>query len=76
MNDDLCTFSGLDITNLFLGLYQPEDLAVDWVTGNIYFTDVEVQHIGVCLNNGSACTVLINEDIDKPRAIIVLPTEG
>jgi hypothetical protein len=62
--------------NLFLGLYKPEDLAVDWVTGNIYFTDVDAQHIGVCTNNGSFCTVLINKDIDKPRGIVLLPTEG
>lgn len=62
--------------NLFLGVYQPEDLAVDWVTGNIYFTDVDAQHIGVCTNNGSFCTVVINEDIEKPRGIVLLPTEG
>nr|CAJ19121.1 vitellogenin receptor [Blattella germanica] len=58
------------------GLYEPEDLMVDWVTENIYFTDAEAKHIGVCSNNGSMCTVLVNEDIDKPRAIALLPTEG
>jgi hypothetical protein len=62
--------------NLFLGIYQPEDLAVDWVTGNIYFTDAGAQHIGVCTNNGSFCTVLVNKDMDKPRGIILLPAEG
>nr|BAC02725.2 vitellogenin receptor [Periplaneta americana] len=58
------------------GVYQPEDLAVDWITGNIYFTDMEAQHIGVCVNNGSSCAVLVNEDIDKPRAIALMPLEG
>ena len=59
-----------------VGIYEPEDLAVDWVTGNIYFTDVEAKHIGVCTNNGSSCAVIVNADIDKPRAIALIPTEG
>jgi hypothetical protein len=57
-------------------LYQPEDVALDWVTGNIYFTDYEAKHIGVCTNNGSFCTVLVNKGIDKPRGVVVLPTDG
>jgi hypothetical protein len=65
-----------NFTNLILGLYQPEDLAVDWVTGNIYFTDSEAKRIGVCTNNGSACSILVDKYMDKPRAIVLLPTEG
>jgi hypothetical protein len=49
---------------------------VDWVTGNIYFTDTEAKHIGVCLNDGSACAIAIGKDMDKPRAIALLPTDG
>ncbi|XP_017771582.1 PREDICTED: putative vitellogenin receptor [Nicrophorus vespilloides] len=58
------------------GLGSPEDLAVDWITGNIYFTDSEMQHIGVCHNDGTKCTVLVNQDINKPRAIVLNPLEG
>ncbi|KRT81424.1 EGF-like domain containing protein, partial [Oryctes borbonicus] len=58
------------------GLGAPEDLAIDWVTGNIYFTDSEMQHIGVCSNNGDRCSVIVNEDIDKPRGIVLNPAEG
>ncbi|XP_065166985.1 vitellogenin receptor Yl-like [Atheta coriaria] len=58
------------------GLGAPEDLAVDWITGNIYFTDSEMQHLGVCTNDGSVCTVLVNKDIDKPRAIALHPSDG
>lgn len=53
------------------GLSLPEDLAVDWLTGNIYFTDAEKQHIGVCTNTGDYCTVLVNKDIRKPRGIVL-----
>lgn len=58
------------------GLGSPEDLAVDWVTGNIYFTDSEMSHIGVCTNDGMHCSVLINEDIRKPRGIVLNPADG
>ncbi|KAI4466638.1 vitellogenin receptor-like protein-related-related [Holotrichia oblita] len=58
------------------GLGAPEDLAIDWITGNIYFTDSEMQHIGVCSKNGEKCTVIVNKDIDKPRGIALNPAEG
>ncbi|KAJ8934130.1 hypothetical protein NQ314_013589 [Rhamnusium bicolor] len=58
------------------GLGLPEDLSVDWLTGNIYFTDAEKQHIGVCTNDGYHCTVLINKDIQKPRGITLNVNDG
>lgn len=58
------------------GLGAPEDLAIDWITGNIYFTDSEMQHIGVCSNDGHLCTVLVSVDIDKPRGIVLNPSQG
>ncbi|KAK6624765.1 hypothetical protein RUM44_011625 [Polyplax serrata] len=57
------------------GLGLPEDLAVDYVTGNIYFTDGEKKHIGVC-SESSICTVLHNDNVDKPRAIALYPEKG
>jgi len=57
-----------------LGL--PEDLEIDYVTGNIYFTDAEKKHIGVCTETGFVCTVLHNEDIDKPRSLALFPQKG
>lgn len=54
----------------------PEDLAVDWLTGNIYFTDVEYKHIGVCTSDGSHCTSLVNVDIQKPRGIVLDVNNG
>lgn len=60
---------------LFQGLGLPEDLAVDYVTGNIYFTDGEKKHIGVC-SESSICTVLHNDNVDKPRAIALYPEKG
>ncbi|KAK2588774.1 hypothetical protein KPH14_001654 [Odynerus spinipes] len=58
------------------GVDTPEDIAVDWVTGNIYFTDSGYQRIGVCDNNGTYCTVIVNERAEKPRAIVLSPKSG
>ncbi|CAK9805473.1 Vitellogenin receptor [Anthophora plagiata] len=58
------------------GLSSPGDIAVDWVTGNIYFTDSGYMHVGVCSNNGSYCTVIIKERNDKPRGLALLPSRG
>ncbi|XP_025153783.1 vitellogenin receptor isoform X2 [Harpegnathos saltator] len=58
------------------GLDVLTDIAVDWITGNIYFTDEGYARIGVCDNNGTYCTVLINEQINKPKGLALLPNKG
>ncbi|XP_049944498.1 vitellogenin receptor-like [Schistocerca serialis cubense] len=58
------------------GLSLPEDLALDLITGNIYFTDGEESYIGVCTKTGTECTVLVNEDVRKPRGIALLTQNG
>nr|AZN28756.1 vitellogenin receptor [Colaphellus bowringi] len=58
------------------GLGLPEDLAVDWLTGNVYFTDAEKKHIGVCNSDGSHCTILVNKDVNKPRGLALNVEEG
>lgn len=60
-----------------VGLDSPEDLSVDWLTGNIYFTDSSVKHIAVCTANGFYCTNLISsEALDMPRAIVLHSLES
>lgn len=61
---------------MYLGLGTPENLAIDSITHNLYFTDAKMKHIGVCNNDGSVCTVLHNKNLDKPRAIAVSPMDG
>ncbi|XP_054731212.1 putative vitellogenin receptor isoform X1 [Anastrepha obliqua] len=58
------------------GLDAPEDLAVDWLTGNIYFSDNTMHHIAVCSNNGLYCTALVSMDVDQPRGIALWPQRG
>jgi len=55
------------ITN---GLDMPEDLVVDEVNRNVYFTDSVRRHVAVCSLDHSGCTVLV-AGIEQPRAIAI-----
>ncbi|XP_053677992.1 putative vitellogenin receptor [Anopheles nili] len=61
---------------LTAGLISPEDLAIDWLTGNIYFSDSGQMHIAVCSSDGYHCKAIIHEELHKPRAIALLPQNG
>lgn len=62
---------------LTAGLESPENLAVDWLTGNIYFTDAGRAHIAICTNTGLYCTQLVNmNQMQHPRGIVLHPTES
>lgn len=55
---------------------MPEDIAVDWITGNLYFSDAMYMHIAVCSNDGKHCTSLITQNVERPRSIALYPQEG
>lgn len=61
---------------LTAGLATPEDIAVDWLTGNLYFTDASLMHIAVCSNDGIHCVALVIENVHHPRSIALLPQQG
>ncbi|XP_017055600.1 putative vitellogenin receptor [Drosophila ficusphila] len=58
------------------GLDAPEDLAVDWLTQNIYFSDNIMRHIAVCSNDGLHCAVLVTQDVHQPRSLALWPQRG
>lgn len=58
------------------GLDAPEDIAVDWLTHNIYFSDNVMRHIAVCSNDGLSCVVLVTEDVHQPRGLALWPQRG
>jgi len=51
------------------GLDMPEDLVVDEVSRNLYFTDSIAKHIGVCSIDGHVSCAVLASNLEQPRAI-------
>ncbi len=47
-----------------------------YIVGNIYWTDQQYDVIEVARTDGQYRYVLIADNLDKPRAIVVYPQEG
>uniref|UniRef100_A0AAR2M5Q5 EGF-like domain-containing protein n=1 Tax=Pygocentrus nattereri TaxID=42514 RepID=A0AAR2M5Q5_PYGNA len=58
------------------GLATPEGLAVDWIAGNLYWIDSNLDQIEVAKLNGDLRTTLIAGGMEHPRAIAVDPGQG
>lgn len=55
---------------------MPRGIAVDWVAGNLYWTDSGRDVIEVAQMSGQHCKTLISGMIDEPYAIVVDPQRG
>ncbi|XP_015918312.1 vitellogenin receptor isoform X2 [Parasteatoda tepidariorum] len=59
------------------GLMIPEDIAVDYIARNLYFTDSGLKQILVCKMEGTMCHVLHDlNNMNKPRSITLDLAEG
>lgn len=69
---DLTNYSNSK-TIISTGLNTPNGLAVDWIAENIYFSDSGQKVIEVARLDGSFRKVLLRDNLDDPRAIILYP---
>ncbi|KAF2366806.1 Low-density lipoprotein (LDL) receptor class A repeat [Trinorchestia longiramus] len=59
------------------GLINVEGLAVDWLADNLYWTDEGRSCIFVCkLDDSSMRRLLVHENLNNPRAIVLNPAAG
>lgn len=68
--------SGAEITVASMGVVSPDGLACDWIGRKLYWTDSDTNRIEVSQLDGSHRKVLFWKDLDQPRAITLVPTEG
>ncbi|KAK0094293.1 hypothetical protein PV326_011340, partial [Microctonus aethiopoides] len=63
---------------LFLssGIGYVEEIAVDWVTSNIYYIDSMKKLFAACTNNGEYCTGLLRGDHLYPSSLALNPVLG
>lgn len=54
----------------------PEDVAVDWVSGNVYWTDSSRDVVAVASVDNGAVRVVINDSLVNPRGVAVHPGLG
>jgi len=59
-------------------LSNPEGLAIDWLSGNMYFSsyDEKFASISVARLSGTFRTELIKKGIKQPQSIALHPTKG
>ncbi len=59
-----------------LDLWEPNGITVDWISGQIYWTDSQTRRIEVADYHGNNRRTLFSTDIVFPRGIVADPLNG
>ena len=70
------TYAGERMVVVNSSSISPDGLACDWYTGNLYWTDYKKKRIEVTSIDGHHRKLLFWTDIDRPRAIALVPMKG
>ncbi|XP_040330903.1 low-density lipoprotein receptor-related protein 1B isoform X2 [Herpailurus yagouaroundi] len=62
--------------NILQSFHNVQQIAIDWLTRNLYFVDHVSDRIFVCTYNGSVCVTLIDLELHNPKSIAVDPIAG
>ena len=62
----------------FTGISNPEGFAIDWMSGNMYFSSFGggKASISVAKLNGAYRTEILSTGMIKPNSLVVFPQEG
>ena len=63
-----------DVANT--GIESPESLACDWITKKLYWLDSDINNLVVSNYDGTQRNVLVWKNMDNPRTIVLVPSEG
>ncbi|XP_041374759.1 low-density lipoprotein receptor-related protein 2-like [Gigantopelta aegis] len=71
------TYNGTNVTEIIkTGIDIVEDIAVDWIGHNLYWTDYRMETVEVANLDGRNRIVLFSENLTNPRGIILDPRDG
>lgn len=62
--------------NIFTNMDTIDQIALDWISGNWYFLDDQKELIFVCNAQMEHCTVILENNVGKPRGMALDPTKG
>ncbi|XP_072048571.1 uncharacterized protein [Amphiura filiformis] len=68
--------NGTGTAEFVLSVETADGIAIDWIHGNLYWTDTGLNTISVSSLDGSKHSVIIDNGLDEPRAIVVDPRSG
>ena len=68
---------GSDVINVVADdVDQPDGVAVDWIAGNLFWSDTGTDRIEVSKLDGTSRKVLVSRGLDEPRDIALDPING
>lgn len=62
--------------HIFSSMESIHQLALDWISGNWYFVDDTREIIFLCNSTMTACTIVLELELSKPRGLALDPTKG